>query len=222
MGKIFLIKGGGFLQINLLPFAVEALGYNRKIYKDIDRLYQSRKYEFYKAAKEHELYTHQIVTEGGLLQEEYCKKALGILLFAGENEEITNELYEIIRKGWTYAYLFVENNQIIDLFKYFKNSLRKAGGIDKVSDDWVNTQLFVVYFLALNAWKTVIDNDWSKTFEQTLIGRWKHYRDDEPTRISLKNATSNLLSKVRELKNQIYAQYGRFINYSKLAESPWF
>lgn len=202
------------MELNLLPFAVEALGYNKKIYKDLNRLYQSRKYQFYRTAKAHELYTHQIVTEGGLLQEEYCKKALGILLCASDDDETATALSAIFRKGWTYAYLFVENNAEIDLGRFMKNAIKKAGGIGKVSDDWLNVQLFVVYFLALNAEKSVVKNDWLKKFVETILNRWQHYKDDEPTRISLRYAPDALLAKVRDLKNKIYSQYGRFTDHN--------
>ena len=190
-------------KFDLFPFTVEALGFNKNIYKDIDQLFQKYKYTFYKAAKEHYLYQHQIVTEGALLQEEYCKKALGILLCTDYAEEITNDLFNIFRKGWTYAYLFVENNIEIDLDKFMKNVIRKAGGLDKVSDDWLSSQIFAVYFIALNSGKSIIKNDLSKNFEQILFERWKHYEDGNSHRISLKNTSKEQLVKVKELKKQI-------------------
>ena len=94
------------MQFNLFPFAVEALGGNEKIYRDLDRLYQSRKHEFYRAAKAHELYAHQIVTEGGLLQEEYCKKALDPALCYRQHR-VSRRFICHFTQGWTYAYLFV-------------------------------------------------------------------------------------------------------------------
>lgn len=201
------------MQFNLFPFAVEALGGNEKIYRDLDLLYQTRKYEFYRAAKVHKLYTHQIVTEGGLLQEEYCKKALGILLCAIGNTEIADALSAIFRKGWTYAYLFVQNNAEIDLERFMRAIVKKAGGIDKMSDDWLNTQLFVVYFLALNTGKPITGNDFRATFERLLFDRWNHYREEDPTRISLNNATPERLARVRDLKRRIFAKYGRFADF---------
>ena len=51
----------------------EALGYNKAIYGEIDDIYKKKRYEFYKLARENNLYNHQMITEGGLLQEEYCK-----------------------------------------------------------------------------------------------------------------------------------------------------
>lgn len=204
------------MEFDLLPFAVEALGYNQKIYKDIDRLYQTRKYDFYRAAKAHELYTHQIVTEGALLQEEYCKKALGILLYASGDEELAEALSAIFRKGWTYAYLFVQNNAQVDLKRFMGNVVKKAGGIDKVSDDWLNAQIFVVYFLALSAGKPIVENDLKATFERMLVDRWNHYREDDPTRISLSSATPERLAQVKDLKRRIFAEYGRFVDFKSM------
>lgn len=201
------------MQFNLLPFAVEALGYNAKIYKDIDKLYQTRKYEFYRAAKEHELYTHQITTEGALLQEEYCKKALGILLCANNDQDALVSLFDIIRKGWTYAYLFVENNAEIDLYKFMKNIVKKAGGIEQLTDDDINTNLFMVYFLAINHDKKITTNDFLGEFEQTMIDRWQHYNDVSSTRISLKKASPENMKRIKEIKRQIFAQHGFFNNY---------
>ncbi len=194
------------MELNLLPFVVEALGYNKAVYPDIDRVYQAHKYEFYKAATEHELYTHQIVTEGGLLQEEYCKKALGILLCL--DEETSRGLSDIYRKGWTYAYLFVENHQEVDLQKFIQNAVRKAGGLDRVSDDWLNTQIFIAYFLALNAKKPIIENAALTELQKMLVARWQHYSEGDETRISLKHASQEELTKVNALKNQIYQWFG--------------
>lgn len=204
------------MTIYLLPFVVEALGYNKKIYKDIDRLYQSRKYEFYKAAREHELYTHPIVTGGGLLQEEYCRKALGILLCVNKDAELAEEFMNIIRKGWTYAYLFVQNHTKIDLEKLAKNLIRKAGGLEQVSDDWINTQLFMAYFFAVNSKKTVIQNECLGVIERTLVRRWEHFREDDPARISLEHAGKNELTEVKNLRQKIYARHGIIKGYNDM------
>lgn len=196
------------IQLNLLPFIVEALGYNKTIYPDIDKLYQTRKSEFYQAARHHELYNHQIITEGGLLQEEYCKKTLGILLCANSDEKIVEELFNIFRKGWTYAYLFVKNHTEIDLSEFLKRLIKKQGGIDKVSDDFINTNLFICLYLSVCADKKVVENDiYWKTIE-LLRFRLEHYKDDCPYRLSLKTSSSELLEKVNKLKDEIYSKYG--------------
>lgn len=205
-------------QINLLPFIVEAFGCNPTIYKDIDKLYETRKHEFYKAAKKSELYTHQIVTEGILIQEEYCKKALGILLVLTgpkSKKDDYEKLTSIIRKGWTYAYLFVKNNAEIDLGKFIRRAVSKAGGIHNVSDDWLNSQMLIAYFLSFNHGKKIVPNEWCEKFESSLVARWDHY-NNTTTRISLKNIPKELHTKVKELKKRIYEQYGHFTSYSKM------
>lgn len=192
--------------LNILPFVVEAIGYNKSIYPDIDKLYQTRKYEFYKAARGHELYTHQIVTEGGLLQEEYCKKALGILLCADEG--IMQKLNDIFRKGWAYAYLFIKNHTEVDLSKFLQRLVRKQGSIDKVSDDFINTNLFICFYLAISSGKKVVEDELYRELLSMLKLRFEHYNADCPERISLKNAPPSELEKVRELKRQLYGRYG--------------
>jgi len=204
---LYYEKGGDTLELYVLPFIIEAMGYNKNIYPDIDRLYQTRKYEFYKAAREHELYTHQIVTEGGLLQEEYCKKALGILLCADADEGICQELNAIFRKGWTYAYLFVENHQEVDLSKFMRNFIRKAGRIDAVSDDYINTNLFMCFYFAASIGRKIIEDKMYKELLEILSTRMKHYQDWY-NRISLNTASQADLMKVKDLKGKIFARYG--------------
>lgn len=48
-------------KINLLPLILEAFGHNNKIHRDIDRLYQTKKYEFYRHARQSEFYSHIII-----------------------------------------------------------------------------------------------------------------------------------------------------------------
>mgnify|MGYP007012348604 FL=1 len=198
-------------KIDLLPFIVEALGGNKYIYKDIDNLYQTDKYRFYQAAKSHELYTHQIVSEGGLLQEEYCKKALGILLCAGD-EAVSEGLLGIFYKGWTYAYLFVRNHSEIDLTNFLKNAVRKAGGIDKVSDEWLNSQMFMVFFLAATMGKTVVQNRGRMDLQEILEARWHHYVDS-PLRISINPENAE---KIKQLKTALFGQFGKITNYIEM------
>jgi len=204
------------VELNLLPFIVEALGYNKTVYPDIDKLYQTKKSEFYQAARNHELYNHQIITEGGLLQEEYCKKALGILLCANSDEKIAEGILNIFRKGWTYAYLFVQNHVEIDLSKFMQRLIRKHGSLDKVSDYFINTNLFICLYLALCTEKKIVENDiYWKTLE-LLRFRLEHYKDDCPYRLSLKNSSPDLLEKVKKLKDEIYSKCGIIKDFNTL------
>ncbi len=201
------------LEFDIVAFVAEALGNNKKIYKDMDSLYLKRKYEYYRVAKEHKLYTHQIITEGSLVQEEYCKKALGLLLLSEHYPDTLEGLFKIIDKGWAYASLFVLNHQVIDGEKFLKNVVKKSGDIDKVSDTWLNAQMLMMYFLAHKHDKKIIQNQIYHTLINSMIFRWEHYQNDHTYRISMHNASNELKIKVKALKNSIFAENGRFSNY---------
>ncbi len=214
-----MIVDGETATINLLPFVVEALGYNRKIHKDIDRLYQTRKYEFYQAAKNHELYTNRILSEGSLLQEEYCKKALGILLCANGHEETFNKLEDIFKKGWTYAFLFVKNHEEIDLEKFLVRLIRKAGGPQNISASSVDTNLLIVNFMALNAGKKIIESQLLKTIHGTMTIRWRRSIGEDPTEASLTTASKEVLAEVKKLKSRVLSHLGQTINYDSIYQN---
>ena len=114
------------MKINILPFIVESMGDNEIIYNDIDETYIKNRYVFYKAAKNHPLYNHQIVKEGSLIQEEYRKKILGILLIGQSDNNTTEEIEKLIKKGYRYTYVYVKNHSRIYLNDYIKSFIKKT------------------------------------------------------------------------------------------------
>lgn len=199
--------------ISSLPFVIEAMGYNKTIRSDIDQVYQRQKEKYYEAARNHELYSYQIVTEGSLLQEEYCKKALGILLHLESETEVQLEVGDLICKGWPYAYQFVRNNIPVDLEKFIRNAIRKEGGVDNVTDDWVNTQLFMAYFIAMNTGKDIVQNDALYTLINTNIARWKHYTGRYRINVDVDPSETD---KAKSLMQRIFQRYGRITNYNEM------
>jgi len=206
------------MALNLMPFVVEAMGYNKRIYKDIDKLYQKNKYEFYNAARNHELYTHQIVTEGSLLQEEYCKKALGIILVAQEKKEFEADFLNMLAKGWPYAFAFVNSNSEVDLAKFMIRLIKKSGGIDKLSDDEINTNVFMCFYIAICANKKIVENAFYKKFINSISARWEHYKDECLERISIERATDEDKEKI----NQIRFKLGKIKTYRDIYENNKF
>lgn len=209
------------VQINLLGFLCEAWGQNKKIYKDIDRLYQKRKYEFYKLAKKHELYNHQIITEGSLLQEEYSKKALGILLYQREypeDEEIISDIDKIVEKGWPYVFTYVVNFNTISFYDFMQRLIKKNKGIENLTDDELNTNLTMLMVMALSMNKNIVKD---KFYNDTLLNfqlRMEHYSEDHPSRISLKKATPENIESINNLKKAIFNKIGPVKDYATLLE----
>ena len=190
------------MEFSLLPFLIESLGYNKLIYSDIDKLYQTDKLKFYNSAKNHELYNHPIIKEGGLLQEEYSKKALGLVLNSEPGGYIENDLTEILIKGWKYVYVFIKNKNTIDLDKFGKSFIKKNKGIDNVSIDCFNTSLLIAYFLATGLNKTIIENDVYKKLIEMFTNRWKFYTYGLD-RISISKVSELSKLKIDKLKKDL-------------------
>lgn len=197
----------------------EALGYNKAIYGEIDNIYKKKRYEFYKLARESNLYNHQMITEGGLLQEEYCKKALGILLYLAKysDEKIQKGLSEIIKKGWPYVYTFAINFNQISFNKFMERYVRKNKGIENLTDDDINTSLMILFFISINSEKQINEKDECfKVFIEYIYNRAKHYEKGAKTKISLSKANTEDKEKIKELKKEIRKKIGNVKNYGTL------
>lgn len=204
------------MEVNILPFVVEALGVNKKIYKDIDKLYQSNKCKFYKAARGHELYNHPIIKEGSLIQEEYCKKVLGILTGAGKDIKVHRELQQIIKKGYHYTWVYLENHINIDLQRFVQAFLKKHNGYLDKHGIPIEYHVVILIFLSMNSEVNVNTDDFYNGFLRQLQARWVHYNDSEYTRISVKKAKAEDKLEIRELKKAIYQEFGAIKNFDDI------
>ena len=204
------------MKVNLLPFVVEAIGANRKTYKEIDRVYQENKYKYYKLAKEHKLYNHPIIKEGSLVQEEYCKKTLGILLDSHNNPDTFQEVVKIIKKGFRYAWVYVENHKKINLIEFRNAFIRKHKGHTDDANIHIEYYILILTFLAMNSSRELVEDETFKDYIRMLQFRWQHYNDEEDTRIGLEKAEKEDLQKVAKLKQAIYKKYGKIRNFDDI------
>lgn len=204
------------MQVNLLPFVIEALGQNKRIYKDIDKLYQSNKYKFYKAAKEHELYNHQIIKEGSLIQEEYCKKVLGAFAGAEGDININQELQQIIKKGFRYTWVYLENHNNFDLQQFSNAFMKKFKNPYDNYGNSIEYHVVILIFLSMNSERTIVEDDFYNGFLQQLKIRWEHYNDTKCTRIAIDKASSEDRLKIKMLKKAIYKEFGTILNFDDI------
>lgn len=203
------------VEINFLPFIVESMGDNEYIYEDIDRIYVKNRYAFYRAAKEHPLYNHQIIKEGSLVQEEYRKKILGILVEAQNNKDIVVEIENLIKKGYRYTYIYVRNHPKIYLNEYTKFFIKKHKNQKELYTK-LEQNIPILILLAINNSNEIIEDDFFYNYTSLLNIRWMHYNDTENTRISLEKASCDDKKMIKELKKNIYNKYGKIRNFNDL------
>ncbi|MEG3070973.1 MAG: hypothetical protein RQM92_09365 [Candidatus Syntrophopropionicum ammoniitolerans] len=203
-------------ETNLLPFICEAFGHNKKIRRDIDRLYKIKKYEFYRLARESEIYNHIIIREGDIHREEYAKKALGILLYLHENPqdtEIMKKLTTLIRKGWTRVYMWVQNHEMISVGKYLYSGTKS--GNYKTDDDFNTDMLMLIWFALLKERELKQDEIFAR-IRQVLHQRLEHSSENSKTRYSRKTMEEDLLQDTHKLKQRIYDTYGPVNSYDTI------
>jgi hypothetical protein len=75
------------MQINIITFLCDSITLNRDVYKDIDDIYNTNKFEYYRLAKQSNEYNSNIISDSDFLKEEYNKKLLGILTYAEINKK---------------------------------------------------------------------------------------------------------------------------------------
>lgn len=204
------------MELNLIPFVVEALGSNKHIYKDIDNLYQRYKYEFYKAAKESEWYEHPIFKEGSLLQEEYCKKVLGILAADIDDDTVYQDFMKLIQKGFRWTYEYVNKRFSVDVDEYTRAFTKKYHGATDDKGIGIEQHFCILLFLALNMQKKVIENEVHQRFISLLYTRLQHSTGDEKIRMSYDRLKPEDIERVQKLKQKLFKEYGKIRNFDEL------
>lgn len=178
------------MTLNLIPFYAEALAHAERIRENIDEVYSKRKEEYYLAAKNSEFYNCKMCTENSLLTEEYFKKCVGILEYAGRNqdESAIENIYDLFKRAYRKTYLYFKNSEPSDMQIYFRDMNNYFKDLD---DDAINGNAVAAIFFGGASCKNadkVID---------TFRLRWEHYNGYK--RVSLDNASAE---DIRELDDK--------------------
>ncbi|CAG7841144.1 hypothetical protein CLOHAE12215_02568 [Clostridium haemolyticum] len=186
--------------LDLLPFMAEAFSVNPRIYKLIDKIYNTDKIRFIAKAKENKWYNSSISQEGSIEQEYYFKKSLGILLVAREDRYITDEVLKIITKGWRYAHTYVNQHNTLSLTHFIGSYIKKKHGIDNVTDDELNSNgLMLIFMSTIYEGKTLDENDdMCKCIISTYFQRIEHMKDS--SRININNISKEQKKIIRDLE----------------------
>lgn len=215
------------IELNIFPFLINALAIEPAIYKDIDELYNKDKYVFYELAKNDDLYNHNLLTDGSLLIEEYSKKLLGIISFISKeyedeelqskNEEYIKGLFGLCRKGYNYAYQYINKHNKIDLHDYMRKYHKKNKGVKNISVDRLNAELVMLLFLVRNDnKKELIENDIFIEFMKTLKEILNH--SEGKYGINMNNLSPQQQININKLLKLINNTFGEITIYDNLIE----
>ena len=198
--------------INMLPFAIEAFGHNRRTHRDLDKLYQTQAWRFYNLAKKSEFYNHKMIIEGDIYREEYGKKALGILLHANETQDnnMVQEIVKIIKKGWPHIYSYIGKNDVVIFEELFKT--RKIAK----SDDDFNTEISIAYWLATMAGKKIADSEMNSFISMMMTKRLEFSEPNSKEVYSRRTFDPKLRHDIKILRERIYKEYGSLESYDDL------
>jgi regulator of replication initiation timing len=106
---------------NIMANIAIGLTMNSSIRKEIEQIYVKDKRRYYEAAKESAGYEHIIITMGGIEQEIYAKKALGIVICAEEDFNLRGKIIQLIRKYYPEVHQIIKNgNRKLSIEKYMK------------------------------------------------------------------------------------------------------
>lgn len=192
------------VEIDIIPFLLEAFAHNQLMRKDIDNLYQQNKYKYYKLAKESEYYNHLILLEGDIYRQEYGRKALGIILYACENEAVADEIMKLIKKHYRKIYNLVTKNDVIDM-NLIKNHIfdNNPEKVSQIPEDEINSIFTILVFLCQEFDKRLEENLSKKIFEG-LMERVMFYDPNYSRKISYDKLYPQLLDRTKSLKERIY------------------
>jgi Skp family chaperone for outer membrane proteins len=157
-----------------------------------------------------------MLSEGSIIQEEYSKKSLGILL---NGEEYGDDLMKIMEKHWNYSYQYVKNHSKIDIDDFVRNFAKKNGGLDKIKDDILNSNIVITLLLSRILQKETIENEGFKFVMNNLAARLEHYKKDCDFRISYNKITKEEKEKMTKLREDIIERYGKLENITNILDN---
>jgi hypothetical protein len=161
--------------IDIVPGILEAFCEKTYLYEAIDKLYQTNKFDFYRLARESKYYSHVIIKEKSLMQEEYGRKILGIIEYLNQEDLfkdlryqfISSEYEKLLKEGFRYTYEFVLKNSKVDYANYIIG-LYKKNKVGKVFDSLViRHNIYIMIYLSFLFKKPIIDRT-ENTFRDVM------------------------------------------------------
>lgn len=142
------IKGLDDVYFNPLELLCVVLGTNPRLTKEIDKLYNKNKWEYYKVGKT-SFEDSILFGRMTLVKDDYIRKTAGIIMYEFERES-SDAMFTLIKKGYKSLFFYVQTRKSISLDDYYFSYVKKNGGLEKIKElDLMNECIVLQCFAPL-------------------------------------------------------------------------
>ncbi len=198
--------------IDILLDVATAFSYNTKVRKEIDSIYESDRYHYYKVAKESKAYSGYAVTMGGITNEVYAKRALGVILCAEDDLNVAERLIRIIRRNFFHVYSAVESKKENKLNKLLVDMI---GGNLNIGEE-KTLETFIIYLIVkLNADKESVPSQHMRYISVYMESKEvKCFADEDKNKL-----IDEKIKTIDGIKKRIEKNKGSYLGYEDLYNS---
>jgi len=132
--------------INIRHFLILALGGNQFLHDTIHRMYEEKKWEYYEEFRKSSFSNDVVMSTYTTISEEKMRQVAGMVEWSYHNNHFTN-LYKLIKKGYKYAYQYVQQRRAVDIDDFVLSFIKKRGGEDNVTDSELFFNNIIVLYL---------------------------------------------------------------------------
>lgn len=133
------------IEINIRQFLIVALGNHPYLHPLIEQLYKQREWVYYEAFQKSEFNGDVMLATYTTKSEEKMRQVAGIVQWCYEQNQF-DLIYQLIKKGYKYAYQYVQQRQVVDMEEFAQSYTKRQGGLHNVSDlELFNTHIIVLY-----------------------------------------------------------------------------
>lgn len=154
--------------INIRHFLILALGGHHFLHPFIQELYEEKKWDYYENYRKSGFPDDKVMATYTTKSEEAMRQIAGIVEWS-YNHNNFDTVYKIIKKGFKFAYQYVQQRTQIDLEDFVQTYTKRKKGADNITDSEVFNNNIVVLYLCYREGKPCnILNVAGEIFQQGL------------------------------------------------------
>lgn len=194
----------------ILAHVSAAFIYKEEMKKEIETIYETDKYNFYRKAKESNAYHHVAITMAGIEREFYAKKALGIILAAEEDASVCSKVMNLIARHYPTIYSSLSRNQFIDVAMMLLE-LRDTVKTPTEYKAYEN----IIFYAVLKLNHKIKDN-MQKEFVDSYIDTMKIMQTESFTVKDIEPLINSKRETIDSIKSRIEANKGRWRGFEDI------